>query len=82
MAKKDKRVDAYIAAKAQPFARPILTRFGRAVHAACKAFSPSAQREYVEWLTGATSDETRDRRLETAIEWMAEGKSRNWKYVR
>jgi uncharacterized protein YdeI (YjbR/CyaY-like superfamily) len=50
--------------------------------AAYKAFSPSHQREYIEWITGAKSDETRNRRLLTAIEWMAEGKSRNWKYQR
>jgi uncharacterized protein YdeI (YjbR/CyaY-like superfamily) len=45
-----------------------------------QAFSPSHQREYIEWITEAKTDETRDRRLATAIEWMAEGKSRNWKY--
>lgn len=49
-------------------------------HAAYEAFSPSHQREYVEWITEAKSDETRDRRLETAVQWMAEGKRRNWKY--
>jgi len=46
------------------------------------AFSPSAKREYVEWITDAKSDDTRTRRLTTAIEWMAKGKSRNWKYER
>ena len=50
--------------------------------AAYQAFSPSHQREYIEWITGAKSDETRARRLETAVAWMAEGKSRNWKYAR
>lgn len=47
-----------------------------------ETFSPSAKREYIEWVTGAKSDETRQRRLDTAVEWMAEGKSRNWKYQR
>lgn len=47
-----------------------------------EGFSPSARREYIEWVTDAKSDETRNRRLETAVEWMAEGKSRNWKYQR
>ncbi len=47
-----------------------------------EGFSPSNKREYVEWLTEAKSGETRKRRLDTAIEWMAEGKVRNWKYVR
>lgn len=44
-------------------------------------FSPSNQREYVEWLTDAKTEETRLRRLQTAIEWMSEGKPRNWKYM-
>ena len=43
-------------------------------------FSPSHKREYIEWITEARSDETRARRLAQAIEWMAQGKSRNWKY--
>ena len=43
-------------------------------------FSPSHKREYVEWLTDAKTRETRVRRLQTAIEWMAEGKTQNWKY--
>ena len=46
-----------------------------------EAFSASQQREYIEWLTEAKSDDTRARRLATAVEWMAEGKIRNWKYV-
>ena len=45
------------------------------------AFSPSAKREYVEWVTDAKSNETRARRVATAVEWMAEGKQRNWKYM-
>jgi uncharacterized protein YdeI (YjbR/CyaY-like superfamily) len=44
-------------------------------------FSPSQRREYVEWITEAKTPETRSRRLVTAVEWMAEGKSRNWKYL-
>jgi uncharacterized protein YdeI (YjbR/CyaY-like superfamily) len=43
--------------------------------AAFEGFSPSHKREYVEWLTEATCQ----RRLAQAVEWMAEGKSRNWK---
>ena len=46
------------------------------------AFSPSAKREYVEWITEAKRPETRAKRLEQAIEWIAEGKKRNWKYER
>ena len=49
-----------------------LTAFGN--------FSPSCQREYVEWIVEAKREETRAKRIETAVEWIAEGKSRNWKY--
>jgi uncharacterized protein YdeI (YjbR/CyaY-like superfamily) len=48
--------------------------------AAFDAFSPSHRREYVEWITDAKQEATRQRRLATAIEWIAEGKGRNWKY--
>jgi uncharacterized protein YdeI (YjbR/CyaY-like superfamily) len=47
-----------------------------------EGFSPSNRREYVEWITEAKTDETRKRRLDTTVEWMAEGKRRNWKYMR
>jgi uncharacterized protein YdeI (YjbR/CyaY-like superfamily) len=45
-------------------------------------FSPSHQREYIEWIVEAKTDETRQRRMATAIEWIAQGKARNWKYQR
>ena len=45
-------------------------------------FSYSHKKEYVEWITEAKTQETRKRRLATAIKWMAEGKSRHWKYVK
>jgi hypothetical protein len=57
-------------------------RKDRKAHAAFEAFSPSCKREYIEWITDAKTDETRNRRLATAVQWMAEGKSRNWKYQR
>ncbi|HXV40711.1 MAG TPA: YdeI/OmpD-associated family protein [Steroidobacteraceae bacterium] len=44
------------------------------------AFPPSHKREYVEWITEAKQEATRLKRLQTAIEWMAQGKSRHWKY--
>jgi uncharacterized protein YdeI (YjbR/CyaY-like superfamily) len=43
-------------------------------------FSPSHKREYIEWITEAKAEETRERRIETMIEWLVEGKSRHWKY--
>jgi uncharacterized protein YdeI (YjbR/CyaY-like superfamily) len=45
-------------------------------------FSYSHKKEYVQWLTEAKREETRQRRLETALAWIAEGKSQNWKYAR
>jgi uncharacterized protein YdeI (YjbR/CyaY-like superfamily) len=44
------------------------------------AFPPSHRREYIQWITEAKTDETRDRRIATTLEWLTEGKSRNWKY--
>ncbi len=46
------------------------------------AFSYSHRKEYVEWITGAKREETRRRRIETAVAWLAEGKSQNWKYMK
>ena len=47
-----------------------------------EAFSPSHKREYVEWITEAMQQQTRATRIATAIEWLSEGKPRNWKYMR
>jgi uncharacterized protein YdeI (YjbR/CyaY-like superfamily) len=44
------------------------------------AFSPSCKKEYVEWIADAKRPETRDKRIATAVEWISEGKQRNWKY--
>jgi uncharacterized protein YdeI (YjbR/CyaY-like superfamily) len=44
-------------------------------------FSYSHKKEYVDWITDAKRDETRTRRLQTAIEWLAEGKVQNWRYL-
>jgi uncharacterized protein YdeI (YjbR/CyaY-like superfamily) len=43
-------------------------------------FSPSHKREYLEWIVDAKSHDTRQKRMQTALEWISEGKSRNWKY--
>jgi uncharacterized protein YdeI (YjbR/CyaY-like superfamily) len=51
-----------------------------AARAAFDGFSPSHRREYVEWITEAKSDATRQRRLEQTLALLAEGKSRHWKY--
>jgi uncharacterized protein YdeI (YjbR/CyaY-like superfamily) len=54
----------------------------RKAQAAFDAFSPSHRWEYLEWITEAKQTATRERRMAQAIEWIAEGKSRNWKYQR
>jgi uncharacterized protein YdeI (YjbR/CyaY-like superfamily) len=57
----------------------------RANAAASKAFtalSPSHKREYIEWISEAKTEPTRKKRIATTIEWLMEGKSRNWKYER
>lgn len=50
--------------------------------AAFNNFSPSHKREYIEWIVEAKTEATRDKRLATTIEWLTEGKSRMWKYVK
>lgn len=52
----------------------------KAAKATFDGFPPSAQRDYVEWITEAKREETRQKRLAQAVEWMAEGKRRHWKY--
>ena len=51
-----------------------------AAAATFESFSPSCRREYIEWIADAKRSETRAKRVAQAIEWMAEGKKRNWKY--
>lgn len=43
-------------------------------------FPPGARRDYLEWITEAKRPETREKRIAQAVEWMAQGKKRNWKY--
>ena len=50
--------------------------------AAYEEMSPSHKREYIEWITEAKRDETRKRRVAQAVEWIAEGRIRDWRYVR
>lgn len=52
----------------------------RKAKAAFEAFPPSHRREYVDWIAEAKREDTRAKRVAQAVEWMAEGKSRNWKY--
>lgn len=55
----------------------------RADKSALKVFenaSPSFRKEYIQWITEAKTDATRTKRIEQALEWISEGKGRNWKY--
>ena len=58
--------------------------FAKRQHAAARkaweSFPPGAQREYLEWIGEAKTDATRQKRLATTLEWLAEGKRRHWKY--
>lgn len=73
-------------AKRAPIPVPAVFKAALASHAkarrAFEALSPSHQREYVEWIAEAKGEDTRVRRTATAVEWLSEGKSRNWKYER
>lgn len=44
------------------------------------AFTYSCKKEYIVWITDAKTETTREKRMSQAIEWMAEGKKRMWKY--
>jgi uncharacterized protein YdeI (YjbR/CyaY-like superfamily) len=71
--------EAKVAAQLHP-------EFAAALAAAPKArevldgFPPSAKRDYLEWISDAKQDATRKKRIDTAIEWLSEGKRRHWKY--
>lgn len=67
-------------APATPDDLAVALKKNRKAAATYEAFSPSCKREYVEWITEAKRAETRASRLAQAVEWMAEGKQRNWKY--
>ena len=65
---------------AVPAALSAALRKSKAAAAKFAAMPPGAQREYCDWIQEAKRDETRDKRVATAVEWIAEGKRRNWKY--
>jgi uncharacterized protein YdeI (YjbR/CyaY-like superfamily) len=52
----------------------------KAAKAAFDKFSYSHKKEYVQWIEEAKTEPTRNKRLATTVEWLSEGKSRNWKY--
>lgn len=56
-------------------------RSNRKALATFEAFSYTNRKDYVEWISEAKREETRASRIATAVEWLAEGKPRNWKYM-
>ena len=68
-----------VAAPSPEFAAALARNRKAAAHFA--ELSPSCKREYMEWIVEAKRPETRDKRIATALEWIAEGKQRNWKYA-
>lgn len=54
----------------------------QAAQATFDGFPPGKQRDYLEWIAEAKQEATRDKRIEQAVAWLAEGKSRHWKYQR
>jgi hypothetical protein len=80
--KKNKPVD-----KTTPDARPApAADFTKPQHAAARAtydgFSPSKQREWIEWIDETKTDATRRKRVVTALQWLDEGKQHHWKYAK
>jgi uncharacterized protein YdeI (YjbR/CyaY-like superfamily) len=59
-----------------------LLKTNKKAKATFDGFSYSNKKEYITWITEAKTEATRIKRLETAVEWMAEGKIRNWKYLK
>ena len=51
-----------------------------AAKATLESFSPSARRDYLDWIAEAKQEATRAKRIATAVEWLSEGKKRHWKY--
>jgi uncharacterized protein YdeI (YjbR/CyaY-like superfamily) len=45
-----------------------------------EAFSPSQRKEYIDWINEAKTEQTVNKRVQTTVEWSAEGKTRHWKY--
>ncbi len=63
-----------------PLALSAALKKNKAAASQFAAMPLGCQREYCDWISEAKRDETRDKRVATAIEWISEGKRRNWKY--
>jgi uncharacterized protein YdeI (YjbR/CyaY-like superfamily) len=80
IAARHKVVKAPKAAPEAPTEFAVALKKDKKASAGFAALSPSCQREYIAWIADAKRPETRDKRISTAIEWIAQGKQRNWKY--
>ena len=67
-----------------PVPKPLTAALQKKAGALAKfrAFSPSQQRDYSEWITEAKTDATREKRIATSVDWISQGKPRMWKYMR
>ncbi|WEN16680.1 YdeI/OmpD-associated family protein [Rhodanobacter sp. AS-Z3] len=61
-------------------AAPLAQKKYAAARQTWSSFGPGAQREYVDWISDAKTDTTRQKRLASTLEWLTEGKKRHWKY--
>ena len=57
-------------------------RKNKKAFATFEAFSPSNKRDYIDWYNEAKTEATKEKRVKQSIEWMVEGKPRNWKYMK
>lgn len=90
MKRNEERASAPKAAKAKPrpprrapetpSALASVLRRNAAARRFFETLPPSQKRDYIDWITEATTEGTREKRIATTVEWLAEGKSRNWKY--
>lgn len=78
----------HVAKRAHPKPAPVpaadfkaALKLNKAAAAAFKAFGDGQRREYVDWIEEAKRPQTRAQRIAQSVEWLAEGKIRNWKYV-
>jgi len=79
-----KSIDRPARRKSKPFLIPqelsAALKKNKVASKAFAAFTPGKQREYADWIAEAKRPETRQQRLAQAVSWIAQGKSRNWKY--
>lgn len=80
----DRKADKPVTREKKTFETPVSFLEALKKNAAAAAhynkFSATKKKDYLEWFAEAKTDSTLNKRISTAIEWLSEGKSRNWKY--